>query len=250
MRKLLVTLLLLALTPIAYSAVTVGSSTSSSTTGSGITFAHTASAGTTVLTCFVGWNPGNTVTTTATYNGLSMTSVATTGPYGSNNVSEEGFVLYSPPTGTSYNVVITLSSSVYWAIATCTDLEGTPTSAAFGTWATNGGTSTGPSSVSPTGALGNGLYIGASIMNSTTISSTGSNQTQLTMNAAGSAAMSADSIPGVDSGAFQWTAGGTVGSDWAALGASVSAAGGSLTPGILLSNGKVLLSNGKPVVSN
>lgn len=122
-----------------------GSSSGSVTTGTTLTISHTCNAGSNCLIASVGYATAATVgTVTATYNGVSMTSIdrRTVG----TQEAIETFRLFSPPTGSAYNIVFTVSKTIIVALGVDqdfggVDIAGTP----FGTVA-NGTNTTGTQS--------------------------------------------------------------------------------------------------------
>jgi len=100
---------------VAFDAVGPSSSGTGALTASSLTWSHTVGAGTN-MALFAAADTGMgtadlTVTTTATYNGVAMTSIGRCAANGSGSGYAELFMMINPPSG-AHNVVVTVNKSI------------------------------------------------------------------------------------------------------------------------------------------
>lgn len=250
-KSIVLLVLLSAVIAPAWGAVATNGSTVSASNGSTVTsntFAYTTPTATTTLVITENNTSYSNLAVTPsgiTYNGVALTMVPGSSIIESGGFSESSiWTLSSPPTGTSYNVVITYGATITGYAAGATPLTGVNS---IGTPTTATGSYMAPSdpAVTAAGGVAGDLYIATTFAGST-VTTTGSstelwNATPSGFGAAG------DSLPGSGSGAFTWTQSATANSWTASAVAFKASAGLGFVP--LISNGHPLISNGHPVIS-
>jgi hypothetical protein len=129
-----------------------------------------------------------------------------------DGVEMDVWYLLSPTPGTG-TTVVTAPSAFQGANSvaiTSVPLSGVNVSGgsagAFGTLASYTNTTGSPASVTPTGVTAGGLWLASAQMNTSTITQTNANGTNLSV--ISGIIQSTDWIPGIDSGAFTWTGSG------------------------------------------
>lgn len=160
-------------------AVSIGTVTTAAnnvTSVSSVTWAHTCDANTTMLVIQSGYvRVGNSPISSVTYNGTSCTLGVKS--YPGANVHAENYYLLSPPTSSSYNIVVTYpDSSTFEPKNGAICFLGSETSSFTGATATGGANGTNPSSgVSITTNADNSIIVNVIGDNG---GMTGSNDTQ------------------------------------------------------------------------
>jgi hypothetical protein len=147
-----------------------------------------------------------------TYGGIPLTMVPSSSIIAAQFQSSIWYLL-NPTVGTA-NVVVTLPSAQSFQGSGAIPLIGVSTTTPIGTAAINSGVTVGGNvTVTASGGIAGDLYVGNNINFDTSQTTSGSNQTnQWSQNNIGTAVCAAgDTIPGVNTGAFAWTATGTIG---------------------------------------
>lgn len=250
MRKLLYLLLLLPLPALA----SVSIDTANIWSGSGlngsssITASGTVGASDNYLIVIEGNRTGSLTPqspTGITYNGVALTLLpSSTGSSGAVSTSTESSIWYlaTPPTGTSYSLVVSYGSSVQASGMVAIPVSGM---GSFGTPAVATSTSNNNSAVTVSGGTSTDIYVAAAINAVTTQAASGANQTDLVdLNGISTNnSFTASDIPGVDTGAFTWSHGTVNTSRWSASGVALLA-GASCTHQGYTSAGALAVPNG------
>ena len=214
-------------------------------TGSTRTFNYTcgASANLLVFIWTMADGSGGRNPTSCSYNSVAMTHLS-----GSAEVSglfaTDIWYMTNPPTGSSYVFSYTNTQALGFQMPFLVSFTGVNTSSPFGTAAINGGTSGANSSLTVTGAGVNDMYIAATSVYATAITSGSSNgQTNLQNNQNyGTLVSSAlDYILGSNTGGFSWTGGGTTNNDWATSGVAVLGTTSYTSPPPILYNKRTII---------
>lgn len=223
-----------------------GSATALSETSS----AYTVPASTTALMVVVCDQDSAGSPTSVTYNGVSLSKIANYDNGGfSSEYNNSVWVLFSPPTGTSYSIVATPAGSVGYFLEIAVPWVGLASNAQFGAASTESDANT--YSNQPitfdvtTGASAGGLTFASlcgAIIDET---ANGANQTNLLIQTSGSASLSTDTIPGADTPNFSWM--GANGYGRVNVGFAINPA--VVVPLPVLSGGKPLLSGAYSLVS-
>lgn len=115
------------------------------TSVSSVTWAHTCGASASMLVAQSGYvRVGNSPVSGVTYNGNAMTLGVHS--YPGNNVHADNYYMLSPPTGASYNIVVTYpDTSTFEPKCGAISFSGTETGSFTGATATGGAAGTNPS---------------------------------------------------------------------------------------------------------
>jgi hypothetical protein len=158
---------------------------------------------------------GGVAPTGITYAGVAMTLVTGSGIINGQFASSIWYLMN--PTHDSNNIVVTYPSSRVAAGASAIGLVGVSTATPVGSPTTASGSNVATAAVTATGGVSGGFYVGAVVLNATTVTSGGSQTNQTyNPNIASAVSTAQDTRVGAGAGAFTWTGSGTTGSGWAA----------------------------------
>lgn len=167
--------------------------------------------------------------TAVKYNGVAMTllqSASSTASFG-NGMECSIWYLANPPTGVADVVLETTGSNVGTTALLAVPMAGVNLGAPFATPASANSQANNNAALNVATAPTNGLFLAVALNGIQTMVAAGANQTNVhAFNGLGGAqnvSVTADTIPGVNAGAFSWTASGTVWQgSWQALGVGIN----------------------------